>query len=176
MRPPPPTRASGVDHDDLRRPDRGAGAGGAPGARADGHWRRPRVVALLWFGVLAAPLAFLLDLVANFALVERVCAMGGDGLLWGTTVAAVLLAAAGGVQSWRNFRAVGADPEPRGEGVEHADPRSTGHTLASELRTDAAGPVGRSRFMAMAGMAVSAYFLVIVLASLIPALVLSPCD
>jgi hypothetical protein len=165
-----------ADHDDIRRPDRSAGEPMGAGTRPDGHWRRPGVVALLWFGVLAAPLAFLLDLAANFALVERVCAMGGDGLLWGTTAAAALLAAAGGAQAWRSFRAIGEDPAPRGEGVEHSDPQSTGHTLASELRTDAPGPVGRSRFMALAGIAVSAYFLVIVLASLIPAFVLSPCD
>lgn len=144
------------------------------GHSPDGRWRGPRPVALLWLGVLAAPAAFMLDLTASFALVERACANGG-AIIWAVTIGAALVAVAAGTLAWRSWQAVGPDPEPRGEGVERSSPASTGHTLASELRTDAPGPIGRSRFMALAGVGVSAFFLLVVLASAIPALVLPAC-
>ena len=175
-------RPDGAVHDardeteaERRREQRAAPPPWERGHAGDGQWRSSRTVALLWLGVLAAPAAFMLDLTASFALVERACETGGSALLWAVTGAAVVVAAAAGVHAWRCWRAVGPDPEPRGEGVERSAPASTGHTLASELRTDAPGPIGRSRFMAMAGIGVSAFFLLVVLASVIPSLVLAPC-
>lgn len=145
------------------------------GHSRDGRWRGPRPIALLWLGMLAAPAAFMVELTASFALVERVCETGGVALIWAVTIGAALVAVAAGVVAWRNWQAIGPDPEPRGEGVERSAPASTGHTLASEYRTDAPGPIGRSRFMALAGIGVSAFFLLVVLASAIPMLALAPC-
>jgi hypothetical protein len=139
------------------------------------RWQRTRAVVLLWVGVLLAPLAFLLDLTASFALADRGCTSPDSRLTWFITGAAAVAAAAALVLSIRNWRAVGADPEPRGEGVEHSDPRSTGHTISAHFRTDGPSAPGRSRFMSLAGIALGSFFLVVVLASVIPTLVIHPC-
>jgi hypothetical protein len=141
----------------------------------EARWQRTRAVSLLWIGVLLAPLAFIIDLTASFALVNTSCSRGSPLVTQIVTGVAALFASAALLVSIRNWRAVGADPEPRGEGVEHSDPRSTGHTIAAHFRTDAPSAPGRSRFMAMAGITLGTFFLVLVLASVIPTLVIPPC-
>ena len=133
-------------------------------------------IAILWFGLLAAPVAFLIDLMASFAMVEWACENDQRIIPWLVTAAAIALAAAGAWRAWASWRAIGPDPEPRGEGVEQSAPHSTGHTLANELRTDAPGAEGRSRFMALSGIVGSLFFLFLILASVIPAMLVAPCS
>ena len=107
--------------------------------------RAPGAMALL-FGLLAAPLAFLIDLGIGFALVERACHSGEFIEVWTVKILALVVAVAG---LWRAWTIRRADPP---------DPR------------------GRTRFMAISGIALSAFFLAMILASILPVLVLSPCD
>lgn len=148
------------------------------GDGAEGRAPEPHRVAVpvLWFGLLAAPAAFLLDLAASFALVDWACRHDGHALLWAITGGALLLAGAGGWRAWRSWRTIGLDPHPAGEGVERSSPRSTGHALSHALRTDAPRAEGRQRFMALGGMAVSGFFLLVIAASVIPALLVAPCS
>lgn len=137
----------------------------------DGRW-----VAMLWFGLLAAPAAFLIDLVVSFAMVGWSCGSDQRVVPWLVTAAAAAVAAAGAWRAWVSWRIIGRDAHPRGEGVEKSSPHSSGHTLANELRTDAPDAEGRSRFMALAGIAGSLFFLFLILASVVPALLLAPCS
>lgn len=129
----------------------------------------------LWLGLLLAPAAFLIDLGASFALVEQTCRSGDRAVSWSITVAALLMAAAGVWSAWSSWRAIGPDPHPSDEGVEHSSPRSSGHALAQRLRTDAPGPEGRKRFMALSGLLLGSFFFVLILASVVPALLIAPC-
>jgi hypothetical protein len=148
----------------------------ADAERDEQRWQRTRAIVLLWVGVLLAPLAFLLDLTASFALADHPCGAPDSWLTWIVTGVAALAAGVAVMISLRNWRRVGADPEPQGEGVEHSDPRSTGHTVAAHYRTDGPSAPGRSRFMALAGVALGSFFLVVVIASVIPTLFIHPCS
>lgn len=131
--------------------------------------------ALLWIGLLLPPAVFLIDLGASFALVEHTCRTGARGVSWAVTLASLALAAGGIWSAWTAWRGIGPDPHPSDEGVEHSSPRSSGHALAQRLRTDAAGPEGRQRFMALSGLLLGSFFFVVILASVVPALLIAPC-
>lgn len=111
-------------------------------------------VAGLWFSLLAPPLAFLVQLEANYALVSWACARGDRLPLHLITLAALVVAAAAWLVAWREWRAV------RGPWPDYVTP----------------APSPRSRFMAALGMLVSALFIVLLVAQAIPAFVLTPCQ
>lgn len=149
---------------------RGHGVVGEAGGRGG------PAVAALWFGFLAGPIAFLLELGTTFALVEWACEHGVMAALWVIKISAVALALAGVWRAHRNWREIGVDPEPVGEGAERSSPRSRGNAMAHRFRTDAPGAEGRSRFLALGGMATGAFFLLVLLASALPAGMISPCQ
>lgn len=136
--------------------------------------RVPSVASLL-FGLLAAPAAFLLDLGASFAIVGHVCETGRSVASWAVTGLAVALAVSGTLTAWRNWRQLGAETAQPEEGVEHASGRSSGHALAQRLRTEAAGPEGSARFLALWGILLGSFFTAAILASALPALLIGPC-
>jgi hypothetical protein len=129
----------------------------------------------LWVGILLAPTAFLVDLGARFALVEWACRNDTGFVLWLVAVVATVLALGGGLRAWKNWKLFSRDAAMESEARQPSSLQSTGHALHDDLRTDEGGKVGRGRFMALAGIAASAFFLAVILASFIPSLLLDPC-
>lgn len=147
----------------------------APEREATHRGRAARAIGALWAGILLAPAAFLLDLGWRFALVEWACASGRGFTLWLVLLAGAALAGFGGWRAWANWRSIPTPPDTGTSGDDTQQMRSTSHTLSSNMRTDGPPPLGRSRFMALAGIAVSAFFLTVILASILPSLLLHPC-
>jgi hypothetical protein len=107
----------------------------------------------LWFGILAGPLAFLLNLQLSYMLVQPVCVTAHHLVLHLVPVGALLLTAGGGVSAWRNWR-------------------RTGQTESSE----AAGVLPRSRFLAGVGLLTSGLFIVVIVAQWLPNFILTACQ
>lgn len=106
---------------------------------------------MLWAGLLAAPVAFLLNLQTMYILVTLTC---GTARPWLQLSAAVtlLLAIGGGALAWRNWKRCGAWWPGQG-----------GDALA------------RSRFMAALGLFASVLFSLVILAQWMVTWVLGPC-
>ena len=107
----------------------------------------------LWAGILAGPLAALVQLQANYALVLWVCGTGRAWSLHAVSAAALLGAVGAGLLSWRNWQRAGGDWDDGGAGV-----------------------LPRSRFMAAVGMLVSAHSALVVVAQWIAVFVYSACQ
>jgi hypothetical protein len=107
----------------------------------------------LWAGVLAGPLAMLLQLQVNYALVLWACGSGREWPLHLTALLALVVTVAGGLLSWRNWRQSGAEWEDEGAGV-----------------------IPRSRFMAAVGILAGVLFALVIIAQWIPIFVYGPCE
>ena len=107
----------------------------------------------LWFGLLAPPLAFLLNLQLSYVLVWQACLTGHHGVLHLVPLGALLLALGGGVSAWYNWR----------------------RTREAQSNTTA-GMLPRSRFMAETGLLSSGLFILVIVAQWLPNLLLSPCQ
>ncbi|MDQ3819378.1 MAG: hypothetical protein M3362_17105 [Acidobacteriota bacterium] len=108
---------------------------------------------LLWTGLLLAPLVWSTQMEINYLLVPYACMTGHRVVLYLVTLAALILAAAGGLISWRNWQEAGR-----------------------EMPDDAGDARTRSRFMAVLGLLTSAMFFVVILAQGIPNFILHPCQ
>jgi len=106
----------------------------------------------LWTGILAGPMAFAFNLTATYALVKWTCAEDGELVLHLISVAAVLIVLGGGWISW-----VALQHSPEG------------------IDTDGGTPQARARFMALFGLASSAFFLLATVANAYPQWVLDAC-
>jgi len=107
----------------------------------------------LWTGIVGGPLVWLIILEFNYALAPAACRSGDkSGLLIGTSVALVLSLIATFI-AWRSWHAAGA-----------------------VLATATADPVTRSRFMALAGLGLSALMTLLIFASFLPITLLGVCD
>jgi hypothetical protein len=107
----------------------------------------------LWFGVLAGPVAFLVNLQVMFTLAPWACVAGWRLGLYLFPLLMVLLSAAAAFVSWRSWQVVGR-----------------------EWPGEEAGPQPRSRFMAALGLLTSALMLLVVIAHWLPTLFISPCQ
>lgn len=107
----------------------------------------------LWLGVLAGPAAWFLHLNISYSLVRLVCSSGHGWLLHLTTIATLLLAAAGLWVAWRSWNRV-------------AQPEVTKRPAMLE----------RTRFIALAGIGLSGFFLLVILLAWIPEFLLHPCS
>jgi hypothetical protein len=107
----------------------------------------------LWFGILAGPLAFLLNLQLSYMLVQPVCVTAQHLVLHLVPIGALLLTASGGVSAWRSWR-------------------RTGQVESST----AGGVLPRSRFMAGVGLLTSGLFTFVIVAQWLPNFILSPCQ
>jgi Na+/proline symporter len=107
----------------------------------------------LWAGVLAGPIAMLVELQTNYALVLWACGAGREWALHLVALVALLVTVAGGLLSVRNWRRMGAVWEDGGAGV-----------------------VPRSRFMAVLGMLVGVLFALVIIAQWIPIFIYGPCQ
>ncbi len=112
--------------------------------------------AALWYGVLAGPFAWALDLEASYMMVQTACDTGPPLLLLHLASFATFLAClAGLVFSWRTWRAL---------------VRLGG----GEVSTSQGTPGGsRQRFMAASGMVLSTGFALVIVATEIPNLLLA---
>jgi hypothetical protein len=107
-----------------------------------------------WAGLLAGPLAWLLQLQTAYTLVSWACAHDVQAIsLHIVTVAALLLTAAGGFIAWRSWQRAGKE-WPGGEG----------------------GAVSRSRFMSVLGLFTSAMFFLVILVQGSASFILHPCQ
>ena len=107
----------------------------------------------LWTGILAGPVAWLLQMQTSYALVPWACATGHVFVLHLVTLAGLLIAAAGAWLAWRDWRRFGKE-WPKGKG----------------------GPQMRRRFMAVLGLLTSVMFFLVILAQGIPSFILNPCQ
>lgn len=124
--------------------------------RVDGgvweRFARPGGKGALWWGFLAGPFGWTVHLGLSYPVVAYVCRSGATWILHAATVLSLLIVASGTWTAWRNWRAIGA-------------PRST----------HGADLVGRTRFMAIAGLALCAAFTLLILAEAVPNYLIGPC-
>jgi hypothetical protein len=106
----------------------------------------------LWTGILAGPIAFAFNLTATFALVKWTCAEDRPLVLHLISFAAVLIVLGGAWISWM--------------ALEHS---------SGAIETDEGTPEARARFMALFGLASSAFFLLATVANAFPQWVLDAC-
>lgn len=125
-----------------------------PTSAAEERFTQPRGVARLWYGMLAGAAAWKLQLVVNYAVVPYACWHRVEALNHLASLATFVLALSGAWVAWGSWKETG--------GGWDAD--------------DLGGPVGRSRFMALGGMALGALFALLILGQWVPNLFLSPCD
>jgi hypothetical protein len=107
----------------------------------------------LWAGMLTGPLATLVQLQTNYALVLWACGAGRTWALHAVALAALLLCAFAGLLSFSNWRKTGAGWEDEGAGV-----------------------LPRSRFMSVVGMFVSLMSALVAIAQWIAVFIYSPCQ
>jgi len=109
---------------------------------------------LLWVGMLAGPLLWLIQLEVNYALVPWVCSEKASYILHISSLIFLLLALTVAMISWQNWRkAVHTGPEDTPGGIQ-----------------------GTGRLMAGVGFMSSILFFLIILAQSIPSFILDPCQ
>lgn len=111
-----------------------------------------RSIALQWFGVLAPPVAWLLNLEFGYSLAHAACHGAGILPLHLASLVALALGALGGAAALATWRHSG-----------------------STWPDDGSGAVQRSRMLATLGLGTAAFFLLMILTQWIPAFVLNPC-
>lgn len=116
------------------------------------HLRSARGIAVLWFAVLAGPLAWMLGLNAEYSLVRVACAKDSTLSLHLVSLATLLLALSGGWVAWREWTRAG-----------RRDPGEEG------------GVIPRTRMMAVLGLMASALFSLAILAQWTASLFFHPC-
>lgn len=107
----------------------------------------------LWVGFLSGLIAWKLQLMVNYALVPYACWQGLTALIHLASGATLVLALGAAAVAWRSWRRLG-------EGVE----------------MESGGVTGRSRFMALSGVALGLFFGLLILGQWLPNLLLGPCD
>lgn len=122
----------------------------APDARR--YWEHSGLVMLI-AGFLMGPLAWFLDLQSSYALVKWACANGAGSVLLLIPAGSLALVAAGAWMSWASWATLRHVARPDGDRIE--DPRY---------------------LIAVAGLAMNVVFGLLVLTSLAPRYLLSPCE
>jgi hypothetical protein len=108
---------------------------------------------ILWAGVLAGPIVWLLSFEANYALAPWACTFQAKLGLYLVSLAALVLCAGSTLMSWRQWGELGREWPGGGGDV-----------------------LSRSRIMAIGGVLLSAMFFLVVLAQAIPAVLLEACE
>ena len=121
-------------------------------ADAERYYAGNTGIATLYLGVFLAPAAWFFHLVASFTLATQLCDGRHEWLLHAVGFAAIVMAAAGGVLAWRNWKGTG-----------------------SKLNEDRGGTLARSNFLAVAGLASTAFFGFVIILSEVPNWFLPPC-
>jgi hypothetical protein len=119
-------------------------------------WHEPRRWAALWVGLLTGPVVFLALLQTNYVMSYVACEARTRWFLHLATLVALLLVAGAGWLAWTHGP---AEPDER-----HSRPITRDTTES------------RARWMSMAGVMMSAWFMLVILATEIPILVLKQCQ
>jgi hypothetical protein len=115
-------------------------------------------ITALWIGVLAGPVAWSALLETNYILSYVACEHRHTWMLHVAVAVALSIVAGGAAFAWR------------------AAPPGLSYEREREASTDPANTATiRARFMAIAGLALCAWFAVVIIAMEIPVLVLKPC-
>jgi len=122
-----------------------------------GSFDRGGRIAAQWTGVLGGPLAWATLLETNYVLSYVACEQRHTWMLHVATLLALALVAVSAVIAWRAAPPLGYDAEREPS----TDPAETS--------------VIRARFMAIGGLALCAFFAIVIIATHIPVLVLKPC-
>jgi hypothetical protein len=117
------------------------------------HFTKGPGIIELWLGLLLGPIAALLQLQTNYALVSTACTSGKAWPLHLVSLTGVLIALCAALVSYRCWVRLGAswDEEP-------------------------AGTVGRARFMSAVGILISLLMLLVNIAQWIPVFIYGPCQ
>jgi hypothetical protein len=110
----------------------------------------------IWVGLLGAAGAWALHLVYSYSLVPAACEAGMGPLMYLGIPVFLGLAAGAGYLSWRIF-AISRNPE-------------SGATI------DEVQAMQRLRFMALSGLAMTAFFFMVIIAQSVPIIVQDPCE
>jgi hypothetical protein len=122
-------------------------------ADAERYYASHTGIATLFVALLLPPWIWLVHLTASFAASEALCAAGRGGWLHVFSLVAIGLSLGAGAFALRNWHDTGDDSNP-----------------------DEGGTLARSKFLAIAGLASSAFFTLALIAAEIPNLMLGPCD
>jgi hypothetical protein len=106
-----------------------------------------------WSGILGGPVVWLIFLQVNYMLAPSACLSQNKTMLGMVTLIALFGTLASAFTGWRGWHQTGATGD-----------------------TEEGGAIGRSRFMALSGIGLSALFALVVLASAIPIIFLGACD
>jgi hypothetical protein len=126
--------------------------------RVEGLYSEPRGYALLLFAFFGGAIAWKAQLLVNYSIVAHACWHDLGILIHLASLVCLLVAGGAGWASWKVWRESDAGEDGEGE-----NDRTLG------------GQVGRTRFMAASGLAMSAFFALMILGQWIPNLLLSPC-
>jgi hypothetical protein len=118
----------------------------------------PRRLASLWAGLLTGPVAWLSLLQFNYTASYVACETRSTWFMHGAVASAFVLVAVAGMVAWR----------ARYTGL--ADEDTATYPMSDRTR------IQRSNWMSLAGVAISGWFLVVILAMEIPLLVLKECQ
>ena len=118
-------------------------------------WYEPRRAAALWIGILAGPVVWFSLLEANYVMSYVACEARQTWFLHAATFLSAALVAGAGWLSWRSGPA---------ESDDRRSPPVTSATSES-----------RARWMSIAGVVTSAWFILVILAMEIPLLLLGGC-
>jgi hypothetical protein len=110
-------------------------------------------VAWLWAGVLAGPVAWALSQQVMYLFATLDCSHGKDLALSPVILITLLLAAGGAFISWRNWQRVGKGMPDEGGGV-----------------------MSRSRFMAVSGLLLSGFSVLVIIAEWLPVFFYRQCQ
>jgi hypothetical protein len=113
----------------------------------------PAGIATQWAGVLAGPVAWAIDLVLSYSIVQWTCGGGPTIVLYLITLLSLVIIGAGAFGSWRALRIA-----PAG------------------VPQDGRQPDERGRFMALLGLWMCSLFAIVVIAGEIPRRVLDACQ
>jgi hypothetical protein len=122
-------------------------------SEAAGQFKEGARPGVLWAGLLAPPVAALLQQSVSYALVPGLCWSGREWVLHLVSLLALAVAAGAGALSWRNFRAAGAKWED-----------------------DGAGALPRTRLMAAVGILIGGHAVLVVVAQWLAVFVYSTCE
>ena len=115
-------------------------------------------ITALWIGVLAGPVAWSALLETNYILSYVACEQRQTWMLHLAAAVALSLVTAAAAFAWR------------------AAPPGLSYEREGEVSTDPADTaITRARFMALGGLALCAWFALVIIAMEIPVLVLKPC-
>jgi hypothetical protein len=107
----------------------------------------------LWLGLLGGPIVWFVFLQLNYVLATSLCTRIDKSILGIVAAAAIVLTIAVAATAWRSWRMFG-----------------------SSAVTDGPGIIGRSRFLALTGLGMSAFFILVLIANTIPIFILQPCE